>query len=538
MKRMGHITRHFARHMALLLAALLVLAAWLPAAALADGEGGVAPPPAGQSSAQDSAAAGGQDGQQQGDGAAGNTATPVPANTATPKTPVVTIQVDTPAPDTPAPVPSSLRIDSQNLYDGMAATYAQGYAPTVSGGKATIILPLLCSGKLAGDSLVATPNLGSTLDSPFVFGNYQQIVPLSTQSVNGGKGQVQAYYVRFDLALSSARINGVYPVVITVEAFDTAGNELRGEFTTYVTISDGQDPPKETVSTGSSGPTASKPVLVVTACDLSKTTLQVGDTLQVNLTADNLGRRTANNIRATIVSDDANIVLLNDFSAQYERALASGDSTSFSFELQVLPLAMGGMHTMTIQLNYEGPDNSGYTENAVFRCMVEQKAALEYDVVKLPESATSGDSFSIPVSAYNPGTATVYNVRFTLHVDGLIAATAYLGNLAPEESADKMMEIFATTLSGTEKYGQTYGMCELRYEDAMGQEYWESIDLTMNLLEPVKITDVEKEKLEEEAKEQETLSQWWVSLLFGIAIIAVLVAVIIVGKFSRMMKLR
>ena len=254
-----------------------------------------------------------------------------------------------------------------------------------------------------------------------------------------------------------------------MEAFDTAGNELREEFTTYVTISDGQDPPKETVSTGSSGPTASKPVLVVTACDLSKTTLQVGDTLQVNLTADNLGRRTANNIRATIVSDDANIVLLNDFSAQYERALASGDSTSFSFELQVLPLAMGGMHTMTIQLSYEGPDNSGYTENAVFRCMVEQKAALEYDVVKLPESATSGDSFSIPVSAYNPGTATVYNVRFTLHVDGLIAATAYLGNLAPEESADKMMEVFATTLSGTEKYGQTYGMCELRYEDAMGR---------------------------------------------------------------------
>ena len=531
MKRMGHITRHFARHMALLLAALLVLAAWLPAAALADGD--EEPQPAGQSGAQDSAAADGQDG-----GAAGNTATPVPANTATPTPSVVTIQVDTPAPDTPAPVPSSLRIDSQNLYDGMAATYAQGYAPTVSGGKATIILPLLCSGQLAGDSLVATPGLGSTQDSPFVFGNYQQIVSLSTQSVNGGKGQVQAYYVRFDLALSSARINGVYPVVITVEAFDTAGNELREEFTTYVTISDGQDPPKETVSTGSSGPTASKPVLVVTACDLSKTTLQVGDTLQVNLTADNLGRRTANNIRATIVSDDANIVLLNDFSAQYERALASGDSTSFSFELQVLPLAVGGMHTMTIQLNYEGPDNSGYTENAVFRCMVEQKAALEYDVVKLPESATSGDSFSIPVSAYNPGTATVYNVRFTLHVDGLIAATAYLGNLAPEESADKMMEVFATTLSGTEKYGQTYGMCELRYEDAMGQEYWESIDLTMNILEPVKITDVEQEKLEEEAKEQETLSQWWVSLLFGIAIIAVLVAVIIVGKFSRMMKLR
>ena len=132
----------------------------------------------------------------------------------------------------------------------------------------------------------------------------------------------------------------------------------------------------------------------------------------------------------------------------------------------------------------------------------------------------------------------MYNVRFTLSVPGLIAATAYLGNLGPQESADKMMEVFATMLDGPEKYGTTYGMCELTYEDATGRAYWESMDLSMEILEPVKITDEEQEKLEEEAKEQETLSQWWVSLLFGIAIIAVLVAVIIVGKFSRMMKMR
>lgn len=521
------------RSLALLLAALLTLTAWLPAAALADeGDAGGAPQPVGSAPQPQPGGTG--------DASAGETPiaeTPPPAATATPAGPVVTVEVNTPPPDTPAPA-AALRIDSQNLYSGMAATYAQGYAPTVSGGKATIILPLQCSARLAGDSLVAMPNLGSPSGSPFVFGNYQQVVPLSTQPVNGGKEQAQAYYVRFDLALSSSRINGVYPVVITVEAYDTAGNELREEFTTYVTITDGQDPPKESTGGGSSGPTASKPVLMVTTCTLSASTLKAGDTVQVNLTAKNVGRRTANNIRATIVSDDANIVLLNTFSAQYVRALASGDETPFSFELQVLPHAVGGMHTMTIQLNYEGPDNSAYTENAVFRFTVEQEAALEYDAVKLPESATSGDSFSLPVSAYNPGTATVYNVRFTLSVPGLIAATAYLGNLGPQESADKMMEVFATMLDGPEKYGTTYGMCELTYEDATGRAYWESMDLSMEILEPVKITDEEQEKLEEEAKEQETLSQWWVSLLFGIAIIAVLVAVIIVGKFSRMMKMR
>ncbi len=61
-----------------------------------------------------------------------------------------------------------------------------------------------------------------------------------------------------------------------------------------------------------------------------------------------------------------------------------------SAELQVLPLAVGGMHTMTIQLSYEGPDNSGYTENAVFRCMVEQKAALEYDVRGVARMSRTG----------------------------------------------------------------------------------------------------------------------------------------------------
>ena len=58
MKRTGRFTRHMA-----LLFALLVLTAWLPAAALADGD--EEPQPAGQSSAQDSAAAGGQGGVQQ-----------------------------------------------------------------------------------------------------------------------------------------------------------------------------------------------------------------------------------------------------------------------------------------------------------------------------------------------------------------------------------------------------------------------------------------------------------------------------------------
>ena len=81
-----------------------------------------------------------------------------------------------------------LGIDDANLYDGMQMTYSQGYSPTVANNVATIVLPLVTTGSISGSTITATPNLGSTDTAPFVFGNYQKSVPLSTQSVNNGTG--------------------------------------------------------------------------------------------------------------------------------------------------------------------------------------------------------------------------------------------------------------------------------------------------------------------------------------------------------------
>ena len=129
-------------------------------------------------------------------------------------------------------------------------------------------------------------------------------------------------------------------------------------------------------------------------------------------------------------------------------------------------------------------------------------------------------------------------MKYSLDVPGLIAASAYLGNLEPQASSDKTMSVFATTIDSKTKYGVSYGTCLITYEDDSGNQMQESVDLKIEIVEPVKVTDEEKKKEEEKAEEQETLSQWWISLLFGIAIIAMLTAIIIVAKFSRMMKMR
>lgn len=435
-----------------------------------------------------------------------------------------------------------LGIDDTNLYDGMTRTYSQGYSPTVSNGVATIVLPLVTSGSISGSTITATPNLGSVESSPFVFGNYQKTVALGTQSVNNGAGTAECYYIRFDLVLTSTRKNGSYPVVITVEGRDLSGNTINQNFTTYVTITDGTtttaEPSKDGSSSGGSGVSASKPVLVVTACSVSPETLESGGTAHVDLTIKNVGRRTAQNIRVNVTSDDVNIVPVGEYSAPYLAGLARTKEADFSFDMQVLPMALGGMHTMTIVIAYENSNSVAYTETAAFRITVNQPILFSHDKVDLPEKATSGESFSLPVSAYNTGLTAIYNVKCTLEVPGLISASAYLGNLEPQESAEKTMSVFATTIDSTTKYGTTYGACVFTYEDASGEQYQESADVKIEILEPVKQTDEEKKKAEEEAQEQKSLSQWWISLLFGLAIIAVLTAMIIIAKFSRMLKMR
>ena len=178
----------------------------------------------------------------------------------------------------------------------------------------------------------------------------------------------------------------------------------------------------------------------------------------------------------------------------------------FSFAMQVMPMALGGMHTMTIAIAYENTNNVAFTETAAFRVTVNQPILFSHDKVELPKNITSGESFSLPVNAYNTGLTSIYNVKCTLEVPGLIAASAYLGNLEPQKSSDKTMSVFATTIDSSTKYGTTYGACVFTYEDANGEQFQESVEVKIEILEPVKETDEEKVKAEEEAKEQKSLS--------------------------------
>ena len=127
-------------------------------------------------------------------------------------------------------VVEQLRIDSKTLYDGMDKTYEQGYIPKVENGKVSIVLPLL--GKTYDEKVSITADLGTTQNSPFVFGNYSQ-----TADAKDG-----ACIFRLEIPLATGRINGSYPVTLKADYLDTSGNRAQQTFSVYVTIADGKDP--------------------------------------------------------------------------------------------------------------------------------------------------------------------------------------------------------------------------------------------------------------------------------------------------------
>ena len=148
---------------------------------------------------------------------------------------------------------AALCIDNQNVYEGMENAYNKGYQPVCENGKVTLVLPLMCSGKMKQDKITASVDLGDTKDSPFVFRNYEKDFLCKPEYINGTEETKEIYLVSFTFDLSGSRINGIYPVIINASGEDENGNEIQKAFKNYVTITDGIDKEERSHNDGTAG---------------------------------------------------------------------------------------------------------------------------------------------------------------------------------------------------------------------------------------------------------------------------------------------
>ena len=467
---------------------------------------------------------------------------PDPAVSEQPETTPAPTPAQTPAPTPAATQPSSptanptaeptsvvdqLIIDSRNLYDGMDRTYADGYVPRVVNGRVYIILPLL--GQTYDGKVTVTADLGTTVDSPFVFGNYSQT------ATGWGK-----YVFTLEIPLVSERIKGSYPVTLKADYLDVLGQQKQQSFTVHVTITDGKNPPdpndvpKQTVE---------KPELFISACTVNPDTVGGEEEFSVDVTIDNIGAIRARSVRLSYGSEAAGIVPVETNSAMHLPNIASGKSEAVSFNLRTTKDVLAGEQPFYITLDYVDLYGGVYTNTRTFLVHVTQPAEMSYDSVSLPREVTAGETISLPANVFNIGKSTLRNVTVNLSGAGLYpTSSVFLGDIQPGQAGYGEMKVFVGMLSMTEGYTESYGRTSavytISYTDDAGEAHTVEQQLSTEIKQPVIAGEKTEAERKAEEEQKRAMSQWWVSALVAFAIISIVVALIVVGKFTRMMKMK
>ena len=447
-----------------------------------------------------------------------------PAETQAP----VTTPNPTPEPTPqPTPVADKLIIDSWNLYDGMDKTYGAGYVPRIVNGCCYIIFPLI--GETYDGKVTVTADLGATADSPFVFGNYSQTAA----------GWAR-YVFMFEIPLVKGRINGSYPVTLKADYLDVLGQQKQQSFTLYVTVTDGKNPPdpndvpKQEVE---------KPELFISNCIITPDTVSGEEIFTAEVTIDNIGTIRARSVRLSYGSEAAGIIPADTNSAMHLENIASGESATVSFALRTTGDVLAGEQPFYVTLDYVDLYGGVYTNTRTFLVHVTQPAKMSCDPVSLPKEVTAGETISLPANVFNIGKSPLRNVTVNLTGAGLFpTSSVFLGDIQPGQAGYGELKVFVGMLSMTEgyteSYGKTTGVYTISYKDDAGEVHTAEQQLSTEIKQP--ILDGEKTDAEKQAEEEQkrAMSQWWISALAAFAVIAIIVAVIVVSKFARMMKVR
>ena len=461
--------------------------------------------------------------------AEGETPPASPAAETTPDAEPTASPAPTPVPTpTPMPIVDQLIIDSRNLYNGMDKTYGDGYVPRVVNGRVYIILPLL--GETYDGKVTVTADLGTTVDSPFVFGNYSQTVGAGWSS----------YVFVFEIPLVKGRINGSYPVTFRADYLDVLGQQKQQGFTVYVTITDGKNPPdpndvpKQEVE---------KPELFISACTVSPDVIGGEEEFTVTVTIDNIGAIRARSVRLSYGSEAAGIVPVETNSAMHLPNIASGESETASFRLRTTKDVLAGEQPFYITLDYVDLYGGVYSGTRTFLAHVTQPAEMSYDSVSMPREVTAGETISLPANVFNIGKSTLRNVSVKLTGAGLYpTSSVFLGDIQPGQAGYGEMKVFIGMLSMTEgyteSYGRTTGTYVISYTDDAGEIHTVEQQISTEIKQPVIAGEKTEAERKAEEEQKRAMSQWWVSALVAFAIIAIIVAFIVVGKFTRMMKMR
>lgn len=412
-------------------------------------------------------------------------------------------------------IPTSLEIDTENIYEGMDKAYEDGYVPKISNGMMYLVLPLRSNGDIHDNEIKVSLNLGSSSSSPFEIANYEKTFELKKVKPKNSEEKVELFLVEFDVKLSSSRTNGVYPVVVNVSGYDDSGSAINCTYTLYVTITDGKsnEPPKTYVET----PTA-EPVVFISNSVMVPGEAMAGEEFTLTLTLKNsLTTKSVKNMLVKVDTGNLHINLLEDTNIFQIDKIVAGGETTLTLRFGTDASIPAGKYTLNFTFNYDSSKTLNLSSSGTAIVEIQQPANMELVMPRFPQSVTVGETIPLSLQVMNMGRDKMYNVRCVVSGYGFAPAnTGYIGTMDAGSSATTEVELYIIALNASKgnesgsQYGATTGTITLIYEDESGEEFSQEVQFETSVNRPV----VEIPQTDTAAEEEEkTTNQWWVSVV-------------------------
>ena len=359
---------------------------------------------------------------------------------------------------------AEFEIDQHSTIDGMNRSWYQGYAPSISYHKMTICLPI------RAESCVGDITVSLALDDPNVFVLSGEPKEVTVSPMNG------IYPVKLVLPLEQYRRNGDYPATITIKGTDEAGKEIVETMPYVIRIRDGYGS-HETM----------EPVISDVVGNLD-----VGTDGSLSLTITNPTTTQSIMDGEITVTDSTGDILMSGSNRFPVPEILPGKSETVSIPMTVKGNAAITQHTLEVKLSYKCLGKAAEWKES-FTVPVTQAIRLEQGGVQLP-TAIAGELGNMTLPLMNMGKGELRNVLVKLEADGVLAAQSVLvGTMAAGETKQAKL----TFTPKLDSVGTHSGTVSITCEDAYGNAFSQTLDVTLTVDEPIPEVELQQEEEKE-----------------------------------------
>ena len=381
---------------------------------------------------------------------------------------------------------AEFELDQHSTIDGMNRSWYQGYAPSISYHKMTICLPI------RAESCVGDITASLVLDDPNVYVLSAQPKDVIVSPKDG------IYPVKLVLPLEQYRRNGDYPATITLKGTDGDGKEIVETMPYVIRIRDGYGS-HETMEPGITDVVAE---------------LDVGTDGSVSMTITNSTTTQSIMDGEITVTDSAGEILMTGSNRYLIPEILPGKSEVVTIPMTVKGNATISQHTLEVKLSYSCLGKSAEWKES-FTVPVTQAIRLEQGGVQVP-TAIAGELSDMTLPLMNMGKGELRNVLVKLEADGVLNAQSVLvGTMAAGETKQAKL----TYSPSLDSVGTHSGTVTITCEDAYGNTFSQTLEVTLTVDEPIPEAELEPEE-EKEKMSAGTI----VVIILCVALVAGLVA--------------